>query len=219
MKQLKIVQHQKQASESIDRLLKELAIPTNDTLTLNYGNAVLKTDQYQFFKDNNIPHPEWTTDPNVAKSWIRDGSIVVCRNRVRGQAGNGISLATTMDELVESKVYTKYIPKKREFRVNIFKDRVLNIREKVGGTGANTKIRTPTNGYSTVKLRMEAPAGIEALALRAAKVSSSDFKGVDICYNQLRNYLFVLEVNSGPSIEGASVQEYAAAIRQEMNKQ
>lgn len=217
MKQLKIVQHQKQASESIDRLLKELAIPTNDTLTLNYGNAVLKTDQYQFFKDNNIPHPEWTTDPNVAKSWIRDGSIVVCRNRVRGQAGNGISLATNLDELVESKVYTKYIPKKREFRVNIFKDTVVNIREKVGRAGAeNTKIRTPSNGYSTVKLRTPAPAGIEDLAKAAAKVSQSDFKGVDVCYNQLRNYLFVLEVNSGPAIEGASIQDYANAIRQEL---
>lgn len=219
MKQLNIVQHQKQASESVDRLIAALAIPQTDTLTLHYGNAVLKTDQYQFFKDNDIPHPEWTTDINVARDWIRGGSLVVCRNRVRGQAGGGISLADTVDALVESKVYTKYIPKKREFRVNIFKDRVLNIREKVGKAGnTNTKIRTPANGYSTVKLQSPAPKGIEDLALAAAKVSQSDFKGVDIAFNQLRNYMFVLEVNSGPAIEGASVNDYAAAIREELNR-
>lgn len=219
MKQFTIVQHQSQKSESVDRLLAELAVPKDNVVTFNYGNAVLKTEQYQFFKDNNIPHPEWTTDIDVARNWIRGGSTVVCRNRVRGQAGGGISLADSLDALVESKVYTKYIPKKREFRVNIFKDTIVNIREKVGKRGLeNTKIRTPSNGFSTVKLLSEAPKGLQDLALQAAKVSSSDFKGVDICYNQLKNYLFVLEVNSGPAIEGASVTEYAAAIRKELAK-
>lgn len=217
MKSFNIVQHQSTRSESVDRLLKELAQPTQETITFNYGNAVLKPTQYEFFKENKIPCPEFTTDIEVARNWIRGGNTVVCRNRVRGQAGNGISLASTLDELVESKVYTKYIPKKREFRVNIFKDKVVNIREKVGRPDSpNTKIRTPANGYSTVKLRSAPPKGIEELALVAAKVSQSDFKGVDICYNQLRDFLFVLEVNSGPSIEGASVKEYADFIRKEL---
>lgn len=219
MKSFNIVQHQSQRSESVDRLLAELQPPQQETITFNYGNAVLKTDQYKFFTDNKIPCPEYTTDIEVARAWIRSGSLVVCRNRVRGQAGNGIVLADNLDALVESKVYTKYIPKKREFRVNIFKDKVLNIREKVGRRGAeNTKIRTPANGYSTVKLQAPPPAGLEALALAASKVSQSDFKGVDVCYNQMRNYLFVLEVNSGPAIEGASIQDYANAIREELNK-
>lgn len=219
MKSFTIVQHQSQRSESVDRLLAELQTSQQETVTFNYGNAVLKTDQYKFFTENNIPCPEYTTDIEVARNWIRGGSTVVCRSRIRGQAGNGISLADNLDALVESKVYTKYIPKKREFRVNVFKDKVLNIREKVGRRGVeNTKIRTPANGYSTVKLTAPPPTGLEALALAAAKVSSSDFKGVDVCYNQLRNYLFVLEVNSGPAIEGASVRDYAAAIREELNK-
>lgn len=214
MKQMQIIQHQSQRSESVDRLLTALAIPTPETVVLNYGNAVLKTEQYQYFKDNNIPHPEWTTDFAVARDWVRSGITVVCRNRIRSERGHGIVLADSEATLVESKVYTKYIPKKREFRVNIFKDQVINIREKVGKAGStNTKIRTPDNGYSTVKLLAEAPKGLSELALAAAKVSNSDFKGVDICYNQLKDYLFVLEVNSGPAIEGASVQEFAAAIR------
>lgn len=219
MKSFNIIQHQSQRSESVERLLAELQAPQQETVVFNYGNAVLKTDQYKFFTENKIPCPEYTTDIEVARNWIRGGSTVVCRNRIRGQAGNGIVLADNLDDLVESKVYTKYIPKKREFRVNIFKDKILNIREKVGKAGnSNTKIRTPANGYSTVQLREAAPTGIRELALAAAKVSQSDFKGVDICYNQLRNYLFVLEVNSGPAIEGASVRDYANAIREELNK-
>ncbi len=219
MKSFNIVQHQSQRSESVDRLLAALQAPQQETITFNYGNAVLKTDQYKFFTDNKIPCPEYTTDIEVARAWIRGGSTVVCRSRIRGQAGNGISLADNLDALVESRVYTKYIPKKREFRVNIFKDRIINIREKVSGARTeNTKIRTPANGYSTVKLLKDAPSGIEDLAKAAAKVSQSDFKGVDICYNQLRNFLFVLEVNSGPAIEGASIIDYANAIREELSK-
>jgi len=219
--QIQIISHTSQPSESVERLEKELNVDKK-VVILNYGKCVSKIKQYEFFKTELIPHPEWTTSLGSAMHYLINGEWkkLVARRRIKSQTGNGTMIFTDAylmekeDELNPFKVFTKYIPKKREFRVNIFKDTIVNIREKVRKAGATglTEIRSQSNGYTTVKLQSPAPAGIEELALRASKVSSSDFKGVDIGYNQLKNLLFVLEVNSGPSIEGSSVKEYAQAI-------
>jgi hypothetical protein len=218
---IQIISHTTQPSESVKRLEEELNID-KDVLLLNYGKCVSKLKQYEFFKSEVIPHPEWTTDVVRAGAWLSKNECkkIVGRRRIKSQTGTGACVITSLDALEYEhglnpfKVFTKYIPKKREFRVNIFKDKIVNIREKVRKVGATglAEIRSQSNGYTTVKLQSPAPPGLEELALRAAKVSLSDFKGVDIGYNQLKNLLFVLEVNSGPSIEGASIKEYAQAI-------
>jgi D-alanine-D-alanine ligase-like ATP-grasp enzyme len=52
------------------------------------------------------------------------------------------------------------------------------------------------------------------VALAAAKVSPSDFRGVDIGYNEKKDELFVIEVNSAPGIEGSNVNKYLDAMVQ-----
>jgi glutathione synthase/RimK-type ligase-like ATP-grasp enzyme len=56
------------------------------------------------------------------------------------------------------------------------------------------------------------PEGIRELALKAAKVTNSDFKGVDIGFNEKLNELFVIEVNSAPGIEGSNINRYIEVI-------
>lgn len=215
---IQIVSHTSKPSESVGRLLKALnqSAPT----AFHYGNGVSKLDQYKFFKDKALPHPEWTQDAVLAKKWHAEGHTVLVRNRIKGQTGAGIQvvLPTEAFPTSEAKVYTKYIKKKREFRVNLFKHKFVNMREKLKQASSESKdshIRSSANGFTTTHCRPMPEAlrqRIIALAVAAAPVSESDFIGVDICYNEYKDLVFLLEVNSGPSIEGSSVNDFVKVM-------
>jgi len=214
-----IVSHTSLPSESVGRLLAALSQPAPTTFV--YGKGVNKLKQYAFFKEKKLPHPEWTEDNEVANTWLAEGHTVIARKRIKGQTGAGIMVlkpgSTALDS-EEFKVFTKYIKKKREFRVNLFKHKVVNIREKVkvGPSGMDSHVRSSSNGYTTTHCRpMSEPLRdrLIALAEAASPVSESDFIGVDVCYNEYKDLLFLLEVNSGPSIEGSSVKDFVKAMQ------
>lgn len=217
-----IVSHTSLPSESVGRLLAALSQPAPTTFV--YGKGVNKLKQYAFFKEKKLPHPEWTEDYEVANTWLAEGHTVIARKRIKGQTGNGIAVLKPGPDSAdlamkgEFKVFTKYIKKKREFRVNLFKHKVVNIREKVkvGPSGTDSHVRSSSNGYTTTHCRPMTAALKErliALAEAASPVSESDFIGVDICYNEFKDLVFVLEVNSGPSIEGSSVKDFVKAMQ------
>lgn len=181
-----------------------------------YGNLIDKCNQYRWFVSNNIPCPEYTTNRQQASEWIDGGSVVFARTLTRASEGRGIVVAETVDQLVDAPVYTKYTKKKREFRVHIFKDRVVQVvekRKRAGWTGdRDTRIRNTANGYVFCRSVDNPPPGLSELALKASLVTNSDFKGVDIGYNELKDQLFVIEVNSAPGIEGSNVDDYVNTI-------
>lgn len=212
-------EHTKTPSESIKRIKK--ALNQEEEIILHYGEAVDKLTQYQFFKDNNIPHPEWTINKGEAAQWLQQGNLVVCREFLKSGKGHGVSIVDTTP-LPDAKVYCKYQKKKREFRVNLFRGKVVNVREKkrkLTSTG-NSNIWSPGNGYITthVKVPIQNLPLVMELAEKAAKITKSDFIGVDIIYNEFYNKYYVLEVNSGPSIEGSSVNEFIAVIKEWYNE-
>jgi len=112
-------------------------------------------------------------------------------------------------------VYTKYKKKKREFRVHVYKDTVVRVVEKKlrkdWDGPREAKIRNLANGYVFCSCEQE-PEGIRELAIKAAGVVQSDFKGVDIGYNEKQNELFCIEVNSAPGLQGSNVDAYVNAI-------
>jgi hypothetical protein len=207
---IEIISHTSKPSESVARLRKTLG--QTAPKALQYGISVSKIEQYQFFKDNNIPHPQWSINKEEALQWQKEGDVVLARTTIKGQTGSGIIVVLPADVMPDAKVYTKYTKKKREFRVNIFQNKVVNLREKLKQTKEGLPyIRNKANGYTTAHCKPMTNALkslLEKTALEARKVSPSDFVGVDICYNEFYNKVFVLEVNGGPSIEGSSVQEY-----------
>lgn len=213
-----IISHTTKKSESVSRLLE--ALKQDDTV-LNYGCGVDKITQYEFFKERGIPSIEFTTDYNKAQEWLSSGHTVMARKKLKGQTGSGIVVVKSGTDTVlpeDAKVFTKYISHKREFRVNLFKHKLVNVREKkkiVGFKGSDFHIRNLTNGYRTAKCSSY-PHQIVELAEKASLCSESDFIGVDIGYNELKDFAFVIEVNSGPSIEGSSVQDFVKALKNEM---
>ena len=187
-----------------------------------YGQSVDKLTQYRWFQDNEIPALEFTETVAQASAWVSDGFTVFGRKYLNASCGKGIVVIEKDEDggyLVPGcPVYTKYKKKKREFRVHVFKDQVVAVTEKKRRKEFNgvrdTKIRNLANGYVFTQTVEDEPEGLRDLALRAARVSSSDFRGVDVGYNQLKDELFVIEVNSAPGIQGTNLNKYLEAIIQ-----
>lgn len=215
-------------SGSLKELAKELTkqlgykvwrsgTPKPNRLNVVYGDCKGKIEQYEFFKSQEIPALVFTTNQDEAKNWTQDGEVVVCRTLTHASEGKGIVLAESKEQVVVAPVYTKYRKKKKEFRVHIFKDKVVHVlekRKKKDYQGeSEAKIRNLANGYVFCSDGVVEPDGLRDLALRAAKVTASDFKGVDIGYNEKKKELFVIEVNSAPGIQGTNIQRYIDAIK------
>lgn len=182
---------------------------------LVYGDQVNKTAQYKWFEEREIPALTFTEKQSEAKEWAEEGLTVICRRLTRASEGKGIVVAETPEQVVLAPVYTQYKKKKREFRVHVFQDKVVQILEKkrkIGYPEVDSKIRNHKNGWIFCSEGVLAPPGLSELALSASKVSSSDFKGVDIGYNEKKNELFVIEVNSAPGIQGTNINRYVNTI-------
>lgn len=188
-----------------------------------YGDLVDKLAQYKWFQQQGLSSLEFTTDQQAAKKWLSEGFTVFGRKLLNASCGDGIVVYGDKEALMSHcPVYTKYKPKKREFRVHIFKDKVVTIVEKRrktdwNGDKSDTKIRNLANGYifcQEVVLTDALRGRIEQLALAASKVCSSDFRGVDLGYNEKKDDLFVIEVNSAPGIEGSNVGKYVEVMKQ-----
>lgn len=187
---------------------------------LCYGAGVDKLAQYKWFQEKGLSALEYTNSVGTATHWIQEGFTVFGRKLLNSSCGKGIIVYTTVNELSnECPVYTKYKKKKREWRVHVFRDKVVAIVEKKkrsDWTGpSNSKIRNLENGYvfcQEISLTPALEQRINALALAAAGVCTSDFKGVDLAYNEASDDLFVIEVNSAPGIEGSNVEKYGKAV-------
>lgn len=182
---------------------------------LRYGDQKSKLQQYEWFKNNGVVALEFTTSIEEAKEWTNE-TTVFCRVLGNSSEGKGIVVAENAMEIKPATVFTKYKKKKKEFRVHVFKDQVVHVlekRRKVGFKGeSNSKIRNTANGYVFCSENVEEPPGIRELAIKASKVTSSDFKGIDIGWNEKKQELFVIEVNSAPGIEGTNVDRYIKVI-------
>lgn len=185
-----------------------------------YGQSINKLAQYKWFQEQGIPALDFTVDKHLAMTWVTEGETVFGRKYLNASCGKGI-VVFDKDNVLEMNgipVFTKYKKKKREFRVHVFKNQVVNVVEKrkrkeFAGE-RDTKIRNLANGYVFCQTVENEPEGLRALALQAAQVSPSDFRGVDIGYNEKKNELFVIEVNSAPGIEGTNVDKYLEAMVQ-----
>jgi hypothetical protein len=184
---------------------------------LKYGQSVDKITQYRWFKEQGLSALEFSTDDQDAHVWLHEGKTVFGRKYLNSSCGRGIVIMEPNTEYItHCPVYTVYKKKKREFRVHVYKDTVVAVTEKRKRAGfegeRDTKIRNLANGYVFCQEVANEPPGLRELALAAAKVTASDFKGVDIGYNERNNELFVIEVNSAPGIQGSNVDKYVAAI-------
>jgi len=190
--------------------------PRNKRENIVYGDCKGKIEQYEFFKAQGLPALTFTTKIEEAREWCSQQNIVVARTLTRSSEGKGIIIAETPEQIPMAPVYTQYRKKKREFRVHVFADQVVQVlekrRRKEFSGELETKIRNIANGYVFCSENVVEPDGIRELALKASKVTNSMFKGVDIGFNEKLNELFVIECNSAPGLSGSRIPLYVEAI-------
>lgn len=215
-------------SESLQRLRFALSqkvgyvIPLSrflkpNSINIIYGDSKNKLYQYQWLHANQVPSLPFTTDVEQVSKWQAEGAKVVARQLLNSAEGKGIVVLQPDDAVVQAKVYTKYVPKKREYRVHIFGDKVVCVLEKRKKKGIDNKnflIQNTANGFVFCRDGFVEPEGIRELALKARKLTNSSIVGVDIGYNELKNFLFVIEVNTTPGFVKTTAEDYANAIHQ-----
>lgn len=228
-----IYQHCKH-SDSAQMLAEALGwklITKNDKIPINmltdnildWGYGIGKLKQYTSFSENGVPHIPFTTGVLQAKKWLEEGATVLARKLGNASNGKGIKVIKPGEELIEAKLYTKYLPKTREFRVDVVKGKAIAIREKRKKNGAehNPHIWGVGKGWTFCWGNVTKPAGIDELAVKALDVVNKEIgaeagfilntAGVDIIL--CNGKLYVLEVNTAPGLTPIALEKYVNALK------
>lgn len=164
--------------------------------------------------------PEYTTDINVARTWIQDDErFVVCRKLLRANSGRGIVLAKSTDQLVSAPLYTKYVRKGVEYRLHVFRGEVIDAVQKKRRQGYNEQtpgfdkyIRSYEKGWVMVREGVTIPESVKTECIKAVRALGLDFAAVDVVLSSYNNKAYVLECNTAPGIQGKTVESYKKAI-------
>lgn len=188
---------------------------------LNHPKAVQaaadKIKTFELLDEANISIVPWTTVKEEAQSWL-EKSMVVARTLTRASEGRGAVFVSPGEELPNAPLYTKYIKKQAEFRVNVAFGTIINIRQKRRRTDfegeVNNLCRSHSNGWvfcsEGVDKNNEA---LCSLGISSVVALGLDFGAVDILYNAHYNAYYVLEVNSAPGMEGETLTNFIEALK------
>lgn len=184
--------------------------------------AANKLRSFQAFKAAGVPIPDFTSSKAEALSWLEAGHDVFARTQLTAHSGRGIHhmMADHQDTWeVSAELFVKYIPKKYEYRVHIFRGQVLDtqrkgLREELKGTeGVNFKIRNLQNGFVFVRNDGHVvPQSVKDAAGKAVAALGLDFGAVDVVYNEKQQLPYVLEVNCAPGLQGTTLENYTKAM-------
>lgn len=195
------------------------------TIVNNPEAVKLASNKLKFFEHvkDSVSIPEFTTDREVAKGWYDEGTIVVSREKLTGNSGEGIALLSENDRSWDSyfhdaaKVYVKYVKKKDEFRIHVVDGVVIDKRRKALRSDfpkerADFRIRNYDGGFIFARDGFDVPPCVEEEAVKAVAACGLDFGAVDVVWNNFHQKAYVLEVNTAPGLEGSTVDNYAEAF-------
>jgi len=171
--------------------------------------------------------PKWTTDIETAKSW---NVPVMARTKLKGHSGEGCYYFQDLFDIENMewaddpiKLYVQYIPKIVEYRIHVFRGKVIDAqrkrksREAMQSKTINKRIRSHNNGWIFARENCSPDNTILSLAMSAVSVLGLDFGAVDIIVDK-RNKAYALEINTAPGLEGQTINSYANAIINLLNQ-
>lgn len=206
------------------------SIPYENAIILNTPEALSRaTNKLHFFNDmSEADLDDWivpyTTDPDIVRDWLRDGDTVVVRNKLTGHSGEGIELLDEAEgDIPNAPLYTKYVPKKHEFRVHCNRDSNGNIaifdvqrkarKTDVADENVNWKIRNLDGGFIYAREGFTTPASVASCAVQIFNATGLDFGAIDIIYNEKKECAYALEVNTAPGLTGTTLEKYTEMLR------
>lgn len=170
----------------------------------------------------------------MAQRVLTDNVPYLARTLDRGSSGAGIEVITpesllASQRIPRAQVYTRLIQKRREYRVHIGRTeggacRVIDVCRKIRRPGVDDTNRpliwNHENDFIFVRNGVN-PDTVPANVLRAAGHAVHDlnleFGAVDVIVQRggpLREaFVYVLEVNTAPGMEGTTVERYAQYFR------
>ena len=180
------------------------------------GLASNKLNTFLEFRNTGFIHvPDWTTNPQEAQHLLNLGTKVYCRKLLSSHSGNGIVVCNDGDKLAIAPLYTFHTKHKDEYRVHIFKGKVLDVQKKkrkLGFNGSSSGIRNHSSGWIYARSDVAIPDMLCPIAIQAVNLLGLDFGAVDIGHKVNDNKFFVFEVNTAPGLEGSTLDKYTKAI-------
>ena len=174
-----------------------------------------KLNTFLEYRNKSFIHvPDWTTDPSEAQQFLNQGIKVYCRTTIMGHSGRGIVICEKGDRLPIAPLYTFHTKHKNEYRVHVFKDKVLDVqmKRKRNGSLGGSGIRNHANGWVYTRAEILPSEELLSSSIEAVKLLGLDFGAVDIGHRLIDNKLFVFEVNTAPGLEGTTLDKYSKAI-------
>lgn len=173
-----------------------------------------KITQFNSFRNAGVSSPSFAT--TIANAKELPSKQVVVRALIDSSEGRGITIVKKEDLTQQAPLYTEYIPKKKEYRVHVLDNKVIDTQEKrhrrTEEAEKEFQVRNTANGYVFCRDNVTPPADCHPVALSAVAALGRTYGAVDIIWNEKRNKCYVLEVNSRPGMEGTTVKKYADAI-------
>lgn len=184
--------------------------------------AINKLTTFNELSNHDVPTVDYTTSIDDVNDWLENDNTVIGRSTITGSKGEGIVVLTKQDFLDNHvpnlPLYTRLIPKAREYRVHVFKGAVIDIQQKkrrvVGEEDEvqNGIIKNLANNWVFTRDNITLPPeNINDVAIRAVEALGLDFGGVDILSKD--GEVFVLEVNSAVGLVGRTLLNYTQAIK------
>lgn len=169
--------------------------------------------------------PEFTTSKEEAVEWIAENnSLVVARLDLTGHSGNGIVLMSrdNPEQWVEAPLYTRYIPKKDEYRVHFMNGEIFFYQRKAAvreHQNHNWKVRNLAGGFIYANIDVEAPRKVTEAVLEILGYHPTRdlfFGAVDVVYNEREDKAVVLEINTAPGLAGTTLVRYKEAFEKHL---
>lgn len=163
-----------------------------------------------------VPTVPYNISKAIAETWLIDSDVVV-RHKLRGHSGDGIEIVKQgSGELPNAPLYTKYCPKKYEYRVHVMFNQVIDVIRKIRDPDREPlswQIRSHDNGFIFARANLKHREQIEPIAIQAVQTLGLDFGAVDIIIDEKSHEPLVLEINTAPGLEGQTLQAYIGGFR------
>lgn len=188
-------------------------------------NASNKLLAFELFKEHDIPTVDYTSSVEQVREWIDEGSVVFQRTTATGHSGNNIVVATNQDDVLEGcPLYTKNFNKTREYRLHIFKDKLVCIQQKRLKASENREHEPDEYIWShdkgqrifvrhSVEITDEMLEEVKTISVGAVEALSLDFGAVDIVWNEEEGFK-VLEVNTGIGLVGSTIDDWKNTFKE-----
>jgi len=182
----------------------------------NVDMATNKLTTLQLLQTANVSIPEFTTDIDLVRE--SGGALWVLRRLLKSHSGRGIELhqVTNPNDIPNVPLFTKYIKKSAEYRFHVMNREVIDVQQKRKRRDYdgehNYQVRNHHTGWVYTRENVNYHTSLVQLAIDAVNAIGLDFGAVDIIWNDHYQRGYVLEVNTAPGLEGATIDIYTRSF-------